>query len=476
MKFLYLSLFISILFINACTDSAPDIEEPPELFFSGIQSALSGDFFSFKIEVKDPQGAEVQLIVKELPDWLEFYPADASLTGTPAAGDEGLYTISVTADNGERARTRDLRIRVYSSLDEKMLQNGVENAVTSFASGLQGISVAVIDRHNDLYHAFLGTHGSGSDRKPIDQNSLFRVASVTKPLTTALVLQLVHEGAVDLDDILTDHIDSKLPNADRMTIRQMLSHTAGVYDHLNSNSFWSSPAFTPIKTWSVDEIVGFAVNNGSVFTPGSSYRYSNTAFYQLETLIEESRGLPLKQAYRERLFDPLGLMNSLYDNFSTSSDPIENLALNSRSYEYHLTAAGPAGAVAATANDVARFAHALYGGEFLPPAITEMLSENIGHQLGGQSYGLGTRIWNIGGIPHHGHTGALLNYRNIVMYVPDAELTIAIHTNDVHQNWFTLVDAIFDFSVQNFSDGLAKPVPFTYGAYPREEFYLHQTN
>jgi len=464
---LFITLF-SFSFFYACGDSSPDVYDPPNILFSGIQPAFTDEEFSFVIETDDPQGIDVSVIVGELPSWLTFYPDQAKLFGTPTIDDGGFYRIRVEADNGTRARSRDLRIRVFQDRAEEQLQLGVENAVTSFASSLRGISVALIDRHDNLYHAFSGSYGSGSDIQFIDQNSLFRTASVTKPITTALVLQLADQGTIHLDDLLTDHIESELPNADRMTIRQMLSHTAGVYDHLNSNSFWNSPYFSPTKVWNVEEIVGFAVANGSVFSPGSSYRYSNTGFYQLQTLIEKLTGLPLEQVYREWLFEPLGLSNSLYDNFSTSSDPIENLAFNSRSYEYHLTAAGPAGAIAATANDIARFAHSFYGGELLSPKMTEMLAENIGDRLGGQNYGLGTRIWNIGGIPHHGHTGSLLNYRNIVMYVPEAELTIAIHTHDVHNGWFSLVDAIFDFSVQNFSDDLAKTVPFTYGGQPRE--------
>ncbi|MCC5915256.1 MAG: serine hydrolase [Balneolaceae bacterium] len=473
----YLLLLITSLFLmmslNGCGDSATSIEDPPDILFSGTQSAFSGEEFSFVIETEDPQGEEVNVTVAGLPTWLTFFPDEDRLSGTPEEGDEGLYQITVEADNGERARSREMRIRVFKDRDEENLQLGVENAITSHASGLRGVSVALIDRNGDLFHAYTGTSGSGQDLRPVDHNSLFRVASVTKPVTTALVLQLVEEGLFDLDDILEDHIETELPFADRMTIRQMLSHTAGVFDHLNSNNFWSSSSFTPTKVWSVDEIVDFAVDNGPVFSPGTSYRYSNTAFYQLQTLIEETTGLPLKKAYRERIFEPLGLTETIYDDFSTSSDRIENLALNSRSYEYHLTAAGPAGAIAATATDMAAFGRILYGGRLLNTDLTNKLSQNIGEEFDGQNYGLGTRIWEIGGIPHHGHTGALLDYRNIVMYIPEADLTVAIHTHDVHPNWFTLIDAIFDFSVQNFSDGLAKPIPFIYGAEPREESYLH---
>ena len=347
---------------------------------------------------------------------------------------------------------------------------GVEDAIASYAPTLRGISVALIDQDENVYHAFTGYFGGGNNTFPITQHSLFRVASVSKPITTALVLQLAEEGAFELDDFISDHIETDLPNADSITIRQLLSHTGGVFDHLNSNRFWSSPQFTATKVWSTDEIIQFAVDNGPVYSPGATYSYSNTAFYQLKTLIEAYSDVPLKQAYHERLFEPLGLNETLYDDFSTMADQIEDLALNSRSYEYHLTTAGPAGAIASTASDIARFGRQFYGGRLLSADLTEQLTVNLGEIHNGPGYGLGTRIWNIGGIPHHGHTGALQDYRNILMYIPEADLTVAIHTHDVHGNWYTLVDAIFEYSVQNFSDGLAKTVPFTYGAVPREEF------
>lgn len=462
-------LLLPILLLVSCSNSTTTIEEPPDLFFSGIQSSYVGEEFNFKIESQDPQGANVEIFVEGLPDWLTFLPSDDLLSGAPGPGDDGLFMLKVTADNGEKARSRDLSIRVFKDSDEEALQVGVEEAISSYAPGLRGLSVAVIDHNGKLYHAFSGFFGTGSNTSPIKDESLFRVASVSKPITTALVLKLAEEEWFDLDDAIGEHISTNLPNADRITIRQMLSHTGGVFDHLNSNRFWSSPQFTPTKVWSTEEIVDFAVDNGPVYSPGTRYSYSNTAFYQLKTLIETYTATSLSDAYKKQIFEPMGLEETLYDDYSTSANQISGLALNSRSYEYHLTAAGPAGAIASTATDIARFGHLFYGGRFLSADVTDQLIENIGSRHSGPGYGLGTRLWNIGGIPHHGHTGALLDYRNILMYIPRADLTIAIHTHDVHSNWYTLVDAIFEIGVQNFSDGLAKTVPFTYGAIPREE-------
>jgi hypothetical protein len=87
------------------------------------------------------------------------------------------------------------------------------------------------------------------------------------------------------------------------------------------------------------------------------------------------------------------------------------------------------------------------------------MSENIGARLGGSSYGLGTRIWTVAGIPHHGHTGALMDYRNILMYIPGLDISIAMHTHQVHPGWFPLTDDVFEYVVDNFTEKHVNKLP-----------------
>ena len=352
------------------------------------------------------------------------------------------------------------------------LQSKLNNAVNTTTSDLDGISIAIIDRNGDTFQAFNGTSGSGFGRSYIDQSSKFRIASITKPMTTAMILKLVEDGQLNLDGYVEEYYETELPNADSITIRQLLSHTGGVFDHLNSSSFWTDPSFSSTKVWTAEELIEFAVRNGGEFPPGESYKYSNTGFVVLGAIVEEITGMDLEDAYEKLLFEPMELSSTLYDNFSTESNTIPNLALNSRTYEYHLTAVGSAGAIAATPEDVARAGRYLYGGHYLSTELTEKLSDNIGESVGGADYGLGTRIWETGGIHHYGHTGGLMDYQSILMYIPEADITIAMHTHDSNSNWFTLVDDIFAYAVQNFSDELAKPEPFIHGAEPRDEIIL----
>lgn len=446
---------------TACGDSVSMRIFPPELDVPARMGAVAGEDFSQFIEISDPQDLDVNVTFTGRPAWLEYIPEERLLVGTPGVEDAGAFDLTITIDNGSHTVTRKSTLTVYTSREafrEFEMRMWLTQAASVTAPGLRGVSVAVIDNGGDLYTAFTGDMGPGQSHLMIDENSMFRIASVTKPMTAALVLKLVDDGLMGLDDILLDHYPTNLPNAGSMTVRQMLSHTAGVFDHLNSNAFWSHPLFTPTKIWSVTELVHFAVQNGPRFSPGTSYGYSNTAFCVLGAVVEQVTGRTLSEAFEQMLFEPMDLENIVYDDFSTATHTIPGLARNHRTYEYHLSAAGAAGAMVASPATVASFGRQFYGGRFLSGWLTNALSDNIGARRGGQNYGLGTRIWNISGVPHHGHTGSLMNYRGIVMYIPSMDITIAAHTHDVHNNWFHLVDEIFMYVVENFDPTGEAPI------------------
>jgi CubicO group peptidase (beta-lactamase class C family) len=235
-----------------------------------------------------------------------------------------------------------------------------------------------------------------------------------------------------------------------MTIRQLLSHTAGVFDHLNSSTFWNDPNNYSTKVWHHDEIFQFAVDAGAYFPPGEGYAYSNTGFYILGAVAEKLLGEDLTDIFESWVFEPLGLENTFYDDFSMMGNTIDNLAESERAYDYHLSAAGAAGAIVSTPSDIAKFGKALYEGDFLSQDHIDAMLINIGAPLGGSDYGLGTRLWDDFGIYHYGHTGSLMDYRNIMMHVPDKSITIAIHANDVHENWFDLVNQVLLTTVNAF--------------------------
>jgi D-alanyl-D-alanine carboxypeptidase len=454
-------LVLLVAFVwTSCKDSvtAPD-RIPPTLELPPSLNAIAGVEFTQVIPVNDPQGLNVTLFAEGLPGWLELVPQQSLLRGTPTVDDAGIYEIKIIADNDVVSAEVDVVIRVFVSQKELGLQEHVESAMSIITPGLRGLSVAVVDADGNSYSATVGHMGSSRVDPPIQKDNLFRVASVNKPMTAALILKLANDGKLNLDDRITDHIESYLQHADRMTIRHLLTHTAGLYDHLNSNSFWGHSTYTPRKYWTLDEVINMAIANGPRFSPGQSYGYSNTGFFVLAKIVEEITGIAIEDAYEQMLFGPMGLENILYDDYSGPGNTIPGLAFNTRTYEYHLTAAGPAGAVAGSAPTVAKLGWNLYGGRFVSEELSLDMGVNYGARLGGQNYGLGTRIWTVGGIRHYGHTGSLMNYRNILMYIPELDISIAMHTHEAHAGWFPLTDSVFEHVVANFTDQVVKRLP-----------------
>ena len=212
--------------------------------------------------------------------------------------------------------------------------------------GLLGVSAAVMTPDGQLLAATEGNSNpwEGLSVTPAHR---YRMASVGKVFTATLILRLAEEGYFQLDDKLFGHLPIPgLQYGQDITIRQLLSHTAGVVDHLNSNDFWTGNWMN--RTWTNEDLFQYAVDHGALFPPGTSYAYSNTGFYILGALAEAVTQIPLAQAFEQYIFEPLGLENTLYDDFSDIAHPIPNLARSARSYEYHLSAVGGAGAIAAT--------------------------------------------------------------------------------------------------------------------------------
>lgn len=404
-------------------------------------TAIADSLFVLSLDISDPDGTLPEVTFEGLPSWMSYDEAEQVLSGTPSRSDQGNTTIDIIAadDFGQRKHTLKVAVLVYFSLEEK-LNTEVSTKFQFTTTGMLGVSVAVMTPEDHLITTTRGNATPWSETA-LDPNHRYRVASVTKSFTAALILKLAEEGYFELDDKLFDYLE--IPNLDNgvaITIKHLLTHTSGLPDHLNDGGFYTGNWQS--RVWEHEDIYDYAVEQGSHFWPGSGYRYSNTGFYILGALAEAVTGETLSDLYKSYLFGPLGLEQTLYDDFSTFTEKIDSLAENSRAYEYHLTSVGAAGAIVSTPSDLVKYGDAVYGGGFLSEASKEIMVTDYGFAVGGQNYGLGTRLWDDFGIVHYGHTGSLMDYRSIIMYVPEADVSIALSTNDPHPNWYDLVNGV----------------------------------
>jgi D-alanyl-D-alanine carboxypeptidase len=437
-------LLFFVLLLSTLAVAIADPFNTPPIFLKPTDShvtAYSEKGFELDIEVEDVDNDILKVQVHHLPEWCTFDPYLLQLYGRPERIDKGEYFITIKVDDGRVVRTKRINLEVeYGHTAKQHLEETMTGIWKEKLSSLQGASAAVISPEGELTTFTIGKCGRRS-YDDLSPDHKFRIASVSKLMTATLIMRLAEEGQLSLDDRLSDHLDVPgLPNRDKITIRQLMSHTAGVVDHLNHPSFYRGN--WKYRKWSERDIFRFAAVRRARFNPGESYAYSNTGYYLLGKLAEKLTGKPLGDAYRSYIFDTAGMENTLYDDFSTRRKPIEGLAENRRAYEYHQSAVGAAGAVISTPSDMARFGRALYNGKLVSEASLEEMQKDIGAEKGGDHYGLGMRLWDDFGIKHIGHTGALMGYRSILMYLPEYDITIALTTHHSHYNWYDLVNGV----------------------------------
>ena len=195
-----------------------------------------------------------------------------------------------------------------------MCDNKFDETLTIFANDsvlryeVPAVSISTC-RDNSISSAAAGILSLSTDLKA-DTNSVFQIGSITKVMTTCLVMQLLDEGRLDLDKpvkyYLHDFIISDIQASEEITIRQLLNHTSG----MAGDFFFDDPHYqgNPIARY-----VEHCYLLPLVSPPGTLYSYSNSAFVVAGRLVEVIRGISWYQAMEEYIFNPLGMSHALAD-------------------------------------------------------------------------------------------------------------------------------------------------------------------
>ena len=197
--------------------------------------------------------------------------------------------------------------------------------------------VTMVARHGKIVHYdAVGNYGLDNDQ-PIDKDALFRIYSMTKPITTVAMMMLYEEGKFQLGDPVAKHLpefehqkifrDGELGAAQSpMTIEQLMSHTAGLtYSFASDHP--AEPAFQEADIWGSRDLTEFVGRLSEVplrFDPGTRYHYS-VATDVLGALVERLSGLTLEEFFHKRIFVPLD-MNDTF--FNVPEDKLQRLATN----------------------------------------------------------------------------------------------------------------------------------------------------
>jgi D-alanyl-D-alanine carboxypeptidase len=304
--------------------------------------------------------------------------------------------------------------------------------------GLPGVALRVERGGKVVFDGAAGL-ASREQQTPLAPTDRFRVASVTKTFTAVLVLQLVDAGVLTLDDTvgrwLDDPVVARIPNVDRITLRQLLNHTSGVYDYFDEDSpFWQDAYFGEgadwARVWTPQEVLAYAdgAKHAPYFAPGEGVHYSNTGYVLLGLILEQATGHRYAERLHARILAPLGLT----DTFFAATEPVPGEKVDAYQLidgelvtvsAIDLSSPGTAGAMVSTTLDLARFAKALFGGELLRPATLEEMVTFIPSGRPGLEVGLGVFRWQTPSGELVGNSGDGIGSAGRMYQLADTDLT-----------------------------------------------------
>lgn len=291
----------------------------------------------------------------------------------------------------------------------------------------------------------------------------FRIASNTKTMTAAVILQLAQESRLNLGDPVSKYVPN-VPNGDNITIAQLLEMRSGLYNYTDAPEFSASLDRDMQKVWTPTEVLAIAFARPPNFAPGKEYEYSNTNYALLGLIVEKVEGKPLAQAMQDRLFGPLHMQQTelplsavntipepyahgyLYGSTSAAfigTQPYTpevqaaaragTLLPNDYTFLNHSGAAA-AGGVISTANDLATWIHALVTGRVLNAAFQKQWLGSLRpvdpSKPDGQRYGYGITALRWG--PNNSiyfHGGETAGFNSFMGYDPTNHVTLIVWTN-----------------------------------------------
>ena len=138
----------------------------------------------------------------------------------------------------------------------------------------------------------------------------FRIASNTKTMTAAVIMELAQEGKLSLDDPVSKDVPG-VPNGDNITIAEVLEMRSGLYDYTSAPEVSASIDHDANRAWSSAEVLAIAFAHPPNFPPGTAFESSNTNYALLGHIAEKVGGKPLAQAMQTRLFGPLRMEHTV---------------------------------------------------------------------------------------------------------------------------------------------------------------------
>jgi len=333
--------------------------------------------------------------------------------------------------------------KVDKILQDTMAKYGIAGA-TMYVEDVQGnvawISAGMADNEQQI---------------PVNPETKFRVASISKTFLAVVVLQLMEEGMFALDnkyaDYLADSIVALYPYGSEVTIRQLLEHTSGIYD-FEDMQFIAMLLGDPTHHWTPWELLVYAATADSAHfdPPGTLYHYSNTNYILLGQLVEKVTGVSMQENIRDRVLTPLQLQNTFsggleavpqsnYANGYVDIPGMLQMTVNDQTLPLYFEWAH--GQMISTAHDLYIFYNAVLNKDlFQNQSTLDAMIECSALSNGTYGMGIAKNSQQLG----YGHAGETLGFISFASVNPETGSTIVLlyNTQD-HDFQGAMVKAIY---------------------------------
>lgn len=286
-------------------------------------------------------------------------------------------------------------------------------------------SVAISQNNRLLHKKSVGdSYRSESNNQKINSQSKFRIGSITKTFTATMIFQLIEEGKISLGTYLSEFFP-QIPNASKITIDHLLTHSSGLFNLTNANQFGDWVYKPTTKKEMISRMLLFDVD----FQPGEKNEYSNTNYLLLGYIIEALDGRTYGQSLEKRIVKKLKLTNTLYGSkINNKNNECVSFVFSGNDWEQagetHMSLPGGAGAIISTAEELTIFMDGLFNHELINESSLKAMTTY--NELG-YCKGIFRIVFQEQEI--YVHDGGIDGFQSLLAYFPQNKASIALTSN-----------------------------------------------
>lgn len=272
-----------------------------------------------------------------------------------------------------------------------------------------------------------------------DEHTIFQLGSLTKQFTATLILKLQEERKLNIQDKISKYFPD-YPKADSITIENLLTHTSGIFNYTNDQTFMANEVTKPAGR---EKIFALFRDKPLQFTPGTQFSYSNSGYMLLGYIIADVTKMPYEQAMRKYIFGPLGMHHSGFD-FTGLVSPEKATGYFNLTDEGNAPATAvdssvsfAAGAIYSTTGDLYKWHHALRQNKIITAASLEKA-----HTPLKSDYGYGWNIDTVAGKKKIQHGGGIHGFNTHMANVLEDDVCIVLLSNVANPRLETITKSI----------------------------------